>query len=111
MWLLLKLSTTIKTVYVNCGLIRKYCKYYVQAISRIQRPLRPASVFFMRQASQFFLFFSFLHHSFYFFGSVWQFKLATRQLLGARKYSLSYRIISCRIASEQTDGRLRTQVP
>jgi len=29
-----------------------------------------------------------------FFGSARQIKLATRQLLGARKYSLSYRIIS-----------------
>ena len=37
--------------------------------------------------------FSFLHYFFVFFGSVRQIKLATRQLLGARKYSLSYRIV------------------
>ena len=32
---------------------------------------------------------------FFLFGSMWQIKLATRQLLVTRKYSLSYCIISC----------------
>jgi len=39
--------------------------------------------------------FSFLRYSFCFcFGSVLQIKLSIRQLLVARKYSLSYRIVS-----------------
>ena len=35
----------------------------------------------------------------FFIGSVQQIKLAKRHLLGARKYSASYRIVSCRIVS------------
>ena len=42
-----------------------------------------------------FVFLSFLHYSFCFcFGFVRQIKPVIRQLLGARKYTLSYRIVS-----------------
>jgi len=41
-----------------------------------------------------FCFFIFLYYTFlFFFGSVLQTKLAIRHLFGARKYSLSYRIV------------------